>query len=47
VFVRESPDVVARRTFVVRRDAADGSLLPTPEHDDDPFGGAGEGEDIE
>jgi carboxyl-terminal processing protease len=47
VFVRESPDVVSRRTVVVRRDAPDGALLPTPEHDQDPFGGVEGGDELE
>jgi len=37
VFVRESEDVVSRRTFVLRRDGADGSLMETPPHDEDAF----------
>lgn len=37
VFARENQDVVTRQTFVVRRDAADGALLETPEHDTDAF----------
>jgi carboxyl-terminal processing protease len=38
VFARESNDVISRRTIVVRRDGADGSLLETPAYDDDVFG---------
>jgi len=38
VFARESDDVVSRQTFVVRRDAEDGSLMETPEHAEDAFG---------
>lgn len=38
VFARESDDVISRRTFVVRRDAPDGSLMETPMHEDDSFG---------
>jgi carboxyl-terminal processing protease len=38
VFARERGDVLSRRTFVVRRDAADGSLMETPRFDDDIFG---------
>ena len=38
VFARESDEVVSRRLFVVRRDAADGSLMATPRHDDALFG---------
>ena len=38
VFARESDEVVSRRLFVVRRDAADGSLMETPRHDDQLFG---------
>jgi len=37
VVARESPDVVSRRLLVVRRDGANGELLPTPRFDDDPF----------
>jgi hypothetical protein len=37
VFARENQDVVTRQTFVVRRDAEDGSLLETPEHDTEAF----------
>ena len=39
VFARESDEVVSRKLFVVRRDAADGSLMETPRHDDELFGG--------
>jgi len=35
VFARENQDVVTRETFVVRRDADDGSLLETPDHESD------------
>ena len=38
VFARESDDVISRRTFVVRRDAPDGSLMETPMHDVDALG---------
>lgn len=38
VFARESGDVISRETFVVRRDAPDGALMETPEHQDDAFG---------
>jgi hypothetical protein len=38
VFARERDDIVSRRTFVVRRDAKDGSLMDTPRFDDDLFG---------
>ncbi|MBX3249627.1 MAG: PDZ domain-containing protein [Myxococcales bacterium] len=38
VFARESDDVVSRKLIVVRRDAADGSLMPTPRWDDEVFG---------
>ena len=38
VFARESDDVISRRTFVVRRDAADGTLMETPTHDVDALG---------
>ena len=32
---RENPDTTTRRTFIVRRDGANGELLPTPKTDDD------------
>ncbi len=35
VVARESNDVASRRSFIVRRDAPDGSLLETPKNDDD------------
>ena len=35
VVARESNDVASRKSFIVRRDAADGSLLETPKGDDD------------
>ena len=35
VVARESPDTIARRVVVVRRDAADGSLLKTPKRSND------------
>jgi carboxyl-terminal processing protease len=38
VFARESDDVISRETFVVRRDAADGALMETPEYDDHALG---------
>ncbi|MEM9189680.1 MAG: MXAN_5808 family serine peptidase [Myxococcota bacterium] len=38
VFCRERDDVISRRTFVVRRDGADGSLMETPAYDDPAFG---------
>jgi carboxyl-terminal processing protease len=34
VFARESPDTIARRTIVVRRDGPNGELLPTPTTED-------------
>jgi carboxyl-terminal processing protease len=37
VVARESDDVLSRRTFIVRRDAADGSLMETPRSGDDWF----------
>jgi carboxyl-terminal processing protease len=38
VVARENNEVMSRDTFIVRRDAPDGSLLETPKHDDfDPF----------
>lgn len=30
IVARESADVLSRRTLVIRRDAADGSLMETP-----------------
>jgi carboxyl-terminal processing protease len=38
VFARERDDVMSRETFVVRRDAKDGSLMDTPRFQDDLFG---------
>jgi carboxyl-terminal processing protease len=35
VIARETPDTVGHRTFIIRRDAPDGSLLTTPKTDDD------------
>jgi carboxyl-terminal processing protease len=35
VFARENPDTIGRRTFIVRKDGANGQLLPTPKTDDD------------
>ncbi len=35
VVARESNDVASHKSFIVRRDAADGSLLETPKADDD------------
>ena len=35
VVARENPDTTSRRTFVVRKDGANGELLPTPKLDDD------------
>jgi carboxyl-terminal processing protease len=35
VVARESKETSSRKTFVVRRDAPDGSLLETPKYDDD------------
>ena len=37
VIARETPDTTTRRTIVVRRDAADGSILKTPKHNSDNF----------
>lgn len=37
VFARENQDVITRQTFVIRRDAEDGALLQTPQHDTDAF----------
>jgi carboxyl-terminal processing protease len=34
VVARETPDTTARRTVVIRRDAADGAILKTPKSDD-------------
>jgi carboxyl-terminal processing protease len=45
VVARESDEVLSRRTFIVRRDAPDGSLLETPRSSSDWFHlGVGEGE---
>ncbi|MAQ18378.1 MAG: peptidase S41 [Sandaracinus sp.] len=44
VFARESNEVVSRQLFVVRRDAADGSLMETPRHDEGVWGVPGEEE---
>ncbi len=35
VVARENPDTMTRRTFIVRRDGANGELLPTPKTDDE------------
>jgi carboxyl-terminal processing protease len=35
VVARENPDTTTRRTFIVRRDGANGELLKTPKTDDD------------
>jgi carboxyl-terminal processing protease len=35
VVARESNEVASRKSFIVRRDAPDGSLLETPKSDDD------------
>ncbi len=35
VVARENPDTTTRRTFIVRRDGANGELLPTPKTDDE------------
>jgi carboxyl-terminal processing protease len=35
VIARETPDTVGHKTFIIRRDAADGSLLSTPKTEDD------------
>jgi carboxyl-terminal processing protease len=35
VVARENPDTQTRRTFVVRRDGANGDLLQTPKTDDE------------
>ncbi|HVY46663.1 MAG TPA: MXAN_5808 family serine peptidase, partial [Minicystis sp.] len=43
VVARETPDTTTRRTLVVRKDAADGSLLKTPKSDDPILDGDGDG----
>jgi carboxyl-terminal processing protease len=35
VIARETPDTVGHKTFIIRRDAADGSLMSTPKTEDD------------
>ncbi|HEY1694491.1 MAG TPA: MXAN_5808 family serine peptidase [Polyangiaceae bacterium] len=35
IVARENPDTTTHRTFIVRRDGANGELLPTPKTDDD------------
>ena len=35
IVARENPDTTTRRTFIVRRDGANGELLPTPKTDDE------------
>lgn len=35
VFARETPDTLTRRAFVIRRDGANGELLPTPKTEDE------------
>jgi carboxyl-terminal processing protease len=37
VVARENNEVMSRKTFIVRRDAPDGSLIETPKDDDTPF----------
>jgi carboxyl-terminal processing protease len=45
VYARETPDTVARRTFVIRRDGANGELLATPRGDDELAENAAGGDD--
>ncbi len=47
VIARESDDVMSRETFVLRRDAADGSLMETPSYDEHEFGGFLDDEEME
>ena len=35
VVARENPDTTSQKTFIVRRDGANGELLQTPKTDDD------------
>ena len=35
VIARETPDTIGHKTFIIRRDAPDGTLLPTPKMEDD------------
>ncbi len=45
VIARETPDTIGHKTFIIRRDAPDGTLLPTPKMDDDlNEGGADDGD---
>ena len=45
VISRENPDTVGHKTFIIRRDGADGALLATPKTDDDlSEGGSDDGE---
>jgi carboxyl-terminal processing protease len=39
IVARETPDTTSRKTLVIRKDAADGSLLKTPKNDDSVLGG--------
>lgn len=45
VIARETPDTTSRRTFIVRRDGANGELLTTPKTEDDLSEAAGDGDD--
>ena len=42
LFARESADTVAAKTIVIRRDGANGELLPTPKGEESPFDALGE-----
>ncbi|MFO0660829.1 MAG: MXAN_5808 family serine peptidase [Polyangiaceae bacterium] len=42
IFARESADTVSSRTLVIRRDGANGELLPTPKSDEPLFDGGGD-----
>ena len=44
LFVRENPDTVSQRVLVVRRDGANGELLPTPKGEEGLWDDAGGGE---
>jgi carboxyl-terminal processing protease len=41
-FARESADTVAAKTIVIRRDGANGELLPTPKGEESPFDSLGD-----
>ena len=45
VVARENPDTTSRRTFIIRRDGANGELLQTPKTEDDELSENGSGDD--